>query len=170
MAGFLSMRKFSRFAGIICAAGILSCAVAGAYTWSRPAPSPVAPEDAALQRQWDALGDATPESLSQLEAQVTAARARLPHARDFETWMAGWSENWTRLVSATDRDGDLERRRYALAYNHPTLRAWPDIVRTVKTLCAEPGLTLDSLSLSAAPDGSDAFVQAQITLTARLRP
>jgi hypothetical protein len=73
------------------------------------------------------------------------------------------------LAQSTDRFPDLEVRHWALAYPHPTLGSWSDIVQTVRRLCAEPGVTIDSLVLAAAPDGSDAFTQAQITVTARLR-
>jgi hypothetical protein len=129
----------------------------------------MAPADAALERRLAALHDATPQAMDALAARVSAARGRLQSAADFDAAMRDWSRNWTALVSSDDHYPGLEVRRYALACSHPEFRAWPDIVATVKILCAQPGLTLDSLTL-AAPAGSEAFVEAQITLTARLRP
>ncbi len=61
-------------------------------------------------------------------------------------------------------------RHYALAYAQPSLGAWSDIVQALRAMEAEPGVSVDSFVLAAAPDGSDAFTQAQLTLTARLRP
>jgi len=42
-------------------------------------------------------------------------------------------------------------------------------VQTLQLLGAAPGVTVDSLALTAAPDGADAFTRARIGLTARLR-
>ena len=84
--------------------------------------------------------------------------------------MAEWSGHWTVLTRSAEHFPDLEIRHYALACVDPTLGAWSEIVATIGRLCAQPGLSVDSLVLAAAPDGSDAFAQAQVTLTARLRP
>ncbi len=155
---------------MVCAAGASCSGFALYFSLSSPRDPGIAPEDSALEAQWNALRDAGPERLSKIEERLSSTRAGLPAAELFDAWLARRSRNWTLLASATDRYPGLEIRRCALAYNHPSLGAWPDIVETIKSLCAEPGLTLDSLSLAAAPDGSDAFVQAQVTLTARLRP
>jgi hypothetical protein len=157
-------------AGLTFAVGTLCFGLALLFNRSRARVPQVDPEDAALQVQWSALRDATPETLHKLEVTLSSTRALLPAAGPFDAWLKRQARNWTVLASATDRYPGLEVRRCALAYNHPTLGAWPDIVETIKALCSEPGLTLDAFSLAAAPDGSDAFVQAQITLTARLRP
>jgi hypothetical protein len=155
---------------LILSAGVLGCGLSASYHLSRPRPPAISQEDARLRDQWHVLRNATPERISRLEDELSMARAALPAAATFDDWLSRLSANWTVLASATERYPGLVVRRYALAYNHPTLRSWPDIVGTVKILCMEPGLTLDSLSLAAAPGGADAFVQAQLTLTARLRP
>jgi hypothetical protein len=162
--------RAGRVAGLICAAGLFSAAGAAYYALSSPARLAPAPDAAALQADLAGLGDATPAALSRLRLRVSDTRARLPSPGDFEAWMRGWSGNWTVLARSDDTGPDLVVRRYAMAFNHPGLGAWSDIVGTVRTLCSEPGLTVDSLSLAAAPDGADAFVEAQITLTVRLRP
>jgi hypothetical protein len=157
-------------AAVICAVGIIFCGMSLGFKRSRPPPPPESQEDAALRFKWGVLRGATSEALGRLDEQLSTARSALPAADSFDAWLAMQDRGWTTLASATDHYPGLEVRRLVLAYNHPTLRAWSDIVETAKALCAEPGLSVDSLSLSAAPDGSDAFVQAQITLTARLRP
>jgi hypothetical protein len=159
-----------RAAIVILSAGVACSGLALCLNLSRPPEPALSPEDSTMEAQWSALRDASPEALSKLKERLSSTRALLPAAGPFEPWLERQSRNWTILASATDRYPSLEVRRYALAYNHPTLRAWPDILGTIKSLCAEPGLSLDTLSLAAAPDGSDSFVQAQITLTARLRP
>jgi hypothetical protein len=156
--------------GLLCAAGILAAGLSAGYAWSQPAPVALAPADAALERQWAALRAAAPQPIEPLAARASAARGRLPSAAGFDAEMREWGRNWTTLACSTDRYPDIEVRHYAIARGHPALAAWPDIVATVKILCAQPGLTLDSLSLAAAPEATDAFVQARITLTARLRP
>jgi hypothetical protein len=100
---------------------------------------------------------------------VSGARARLPAEKDFKVEAEPWNRKWTVLIQSVDRLPDLEIRHWALAYPHPTLGSWSEVVQTVRGLCAEPGVTIDSLVLAAAPDGSDAFTQAQLTVTARLR-
>jgi len=157
-------------AGLVFIAGVLGCAASLSYSLTRPALSRVSPEDAGLRRECNLLRGATPQAVSRLEDQLSIARESLPAAPDFEAWLARECGNWTSLASATDRYPGLEVRHYALAYSHPTLRAWSDILQTARSLCARPGVSVDSFSLAAAPDGADAFVQAQITLTARLRP
>jgi hypothetical protein len=156
--------------GAISVAGILGCAGSISYSLTRPIPNLVPPEDAGLQRERELLRGATPQAASNLESRLAVERALLPAAAGFDAWLARECGDWTVLASATDRYPGLEVRRYALACNHPTLRSWPGILQTTRVLCTRPGLSVDSLSLAAAPDGSDAFVQAQITLTARLRP
>jgi len=104
-----------------------------------------------------------------LVAQVAAARAALRPAEAFDTWMRGWSRHWTCLARTAEMAPDLEVRHYALAYAQPRLGSWSDIVQTLQLLGAAPGVTVDSLALTAAPDGADAFTRARIGLTARLR-
>jgi hypothetical protein len=156
--------------GLFVAAGILATGLSVGYAWSQPPPAALAPADAALEKQLAALRETAPQPIDPLAIRVSAARDRLPSATGFEARMRDWSRNWTTLARSADRYDDIEVRHYALSYSRPALGAWPDIVKTVEILCAQPGLTLDSLSLAAAPEGTDAFVQAQITLTARLRP
>ena len=105
-----------------------------------------------------------------LAAQLAAARAALRPAATFDAWMREWSGPWILLARSEEHGPALEVRRLALAYAQPRLRAWSDIVRTLLRIEAEPGLTIDRLILAAAPDQADAFAQAQISLTARLRP
>jgi hypothetical protein len=154
---------------MVCAAGMLSAAFSGYYARSRPEPAPVAPEDSALQGQLAGLEDSSPGILARLESDVSAARALLPLQKDFDAWMGGWPGSWTVLAHSEELRPGFEARHYALAFNHPELRSWSDIVRTVEAICSEPGVTLDSLSLAASPEGTDAFAEAQITLTIRLR-
>jgi hypothetical protein len=101
---------------------------------------------------------------------LAAARAALRPAAAFDAWLQGWGPCWKVRAHSSEREPGLEVRHYALAYEPAPLGAWSDIVRTLQALAAEPGLSVDRLVLAAAPDGADAFTQAQLTLTARLRP
>ena len=62
----------------------------------------------------------------------------------------------------------VEQRRYVIAHNDRDLHAWADILASLKTLCAEPGVTVDRLDLVLTPDG-DHFAVAQVAFTARVR-
>jgi hypothetical protein len=136
---------------------------------------PGAPETAATDFAWqgvfqtEAAAPPTEADAAQWEARAALVRDSLPTEKDFEAAAEDWNRHWTVVAQPGAEFPDLEVRHYALAYPHPTLRAWSDIVQTVRELCAEPGVTLDGLVLAAAPDGGDAFTQARITLTARLR-
>jgi hypothetical protein len=105
-----------------------------------------------------------------LDPAVAEARAALRPAPAFDAWLRGWSPRWRILAHSAEASPEVELRHYALAYAQPTLGAWSDIVQAVRAAEAEPGVSVDSLVLAAAPDGADAFAQAQLTLTARLRP
>jgi hypothetical protein len=105
----------------------------------------------------------------QWKEMVASARTQLPAEGDFTVVAEPWNRHWIVLAQSDDRFPDIEVRHRALAYPHPTLGSWTDIVQTVRGLCAEPGVSVDSLVLAAAPDGTDAFTQAQLTVTARLR-
>jgi hypothetical protein len=113
---------------------------------------------------------AAPVTTAALEAQLTTARAALLPAGDFDAWLRDWSRPWKILAHSAEPSPDLEVRHYALAYGEARLRAWSGFVHALQAAAAEPGVTVDSLVLTAAPDGADAFTQARITLTARLRP
>ena len=150
-------------------AGIL--AAAGSVYYSRSASAPaVAPEEAALQRQAEALAGATPDTILQLENRLAAARARLAPAPGFDAWLQGACRNWIVATRSTGSAGDLELSQYGLVYDHPRMSSWPDITASLQALCAEPGLTIDRLDIAAAPDGADAFQQVEVRLTVLLRP
>jgi hypothetical protein len=105
-----------------------------------------------------------------LEAQLAAARAALRPAEACDAWMREWSGHWKILARSAEHWPELELRHYLLTYAQPRLRAWSDIVKTLQLLGAQPGLTVDHLILAGAPEGTDAFSRAEISLTARLRP
>jgi hypothetical protein len=77
---------------------------------------------------------------------------------------------WTASEPATDRRNGYELRHYSLRRANPRLGDWPEIVASVRILCDEPGLTIDRLLLTAAPDGAAVFIRAELGLTVRLRP
>jgi hypothetical protein len=112
---------------------------------------------------------ADPAAAGEWEARLSRARAALLPTKAFDESSESWNRHWTLLAQSAEAFSDLELRHYALAYNHPTLQAWSDIVQMTRQLCAEPGVTIDRLVLAAAPDAGDNFTQAQINLTARLR-
>jgi len=135
---------------------------------SLPSPAAIVPEDTPLEKQAAALAHATPEVVSLLETRLAGARARLPPAGAFDAWMQAAGRNWIVETHSAEPSADLETRHYGLAYDHPRMSSWPDIVETIRTLCAEPGVTIDSLAITAAPDGADAFQQVEIKLTVLL--
>jgi hypothetical protein len=104
------------------------------------------------------------------EARLSSARTALLTPKDFDKSSENWNHNWTLLAQSTEPCLDVELRHYTWAYKHPALKAWSDILQTIRQVCAEPGVTIDALVLATAPDGGDSFTQAQINLTVRLRP
>ena len=105
-----------------------------------------------------------------LESRLTAARSRLPDPESFGRWIAEWSPRWKIVAGSAGVADGLAIRRRTLAYDHPGLGSWSDIVDTIRKVCRQPGVSVDSLVLTAAPDGADRFAEARISLTARLRP
>jgi hypothetical protein len=132
-------------------------------------PSAIAPGDAALQQEARTLADSTPEAAARLEARLATARLRLPPEGTFDAWIQGTCRNWTVEMRRDESGPGPGTRHYALAYNHPTLASWPDILETTRVLGAVPGLSLDTLVMAAGPEGAEAFQEVRITLTARLR-
>jgi hypothetical protein len=160
----------NRAANFLFAAGVLAAGSCVFYSRSRPAPSAIAPEDAAWQRQEAALAGDTPETVARLETQLAAARARLPAAKAFDALVQGECPNWIVETRSIESLPEIEVRHYGMVFDHPKMSSWPDILETIRILCAEPGLTIDSLALTAAPDGADAFEQVEVNLTVQLRP
>lgn len=159
-----SRSRIARFAaGLTCAAGAVAAALAVAYVRSVPEPAPAAPWGSA------GLSAATPEAVARLAAEVSATRARLRGAADFGRWLSRLEARWRVEEDAEEDAPGLEIRHLALAYRRPCPEAWPDLAGSVRELAAEPGLTIDSLALAAAPDGLGGFAEARLTLTLRLR-
>jgi hypothetical protein len=137
---------------------------------------PGVPEVGAGEFTWQGSFQTTPGPAA--AGAITAARwkdlaahalAELPTRDTFDAMVAGWNRQWTLLAQSAKPGSDPEVRHYALAYRRPALSAWSGIVQTIRQLCATPGVTVDSLVLAAAPDQADAFAQAQVSLTARVR-
>ncbi len=110
-----------------------------------------------------------PPEPAELEARDAAERARLDTPEGFAGWLESWNRRWEMMARSSDGPADPEVRHYTFGYSHPSLGDWSDLVRSLEPLEQQPGLTIDSLILAGAPDGSDRFAQAQLTVTVRLR-
>ncbi len=108
-------------------------------------------------------------TLPEWEARLAAARTAAPTAAEFDRWLAGWSRGWIPAGRSEEIWPDLVLRHYAFAAADRRLGAWSAIVGALQAASREPGLSLDSVALSV-PEGGASFAQAEITLTARLRP
>jgi hypothetical protein len=133
--------------------------------WQIPEPAS-GPADFA----WHGLFARPSPEAGDLEPALAAARAALRPPAAFEAWLRRWSSRWRILALSSERGPGVELRHCALACAPAPLGAWSEIVQTLQAIDAQPGLSVDSLILVAAPEGADAFLQAQLTLTARLRP
>ncbi len=160
-----------RAANSLFAAGILAAGLSCFYSRSRPAPSAIAQRTPRCKEQEAALAGATPEAVAKLEAQLAAALARLAAAIAFDALVQGECQNWIVETRSVEPLPNMEMRRYGLVFDHPKMSSWPDIVATMKILCAQPGLTIDRLALTKQRlDGTDAFEQVEVNLTVLLRP
>jgi hypothetical protein len=153
--------------GGILIAGIAVFAVAHVFrltpvsAW--PAPDPE------LQQALADLKAATPERAAMLESTLARAHARLSSSGSFDARTQRWQQKWSIESRSAEMSGDIEVRHYVLAFDRPTLRAWPDILADIQSFCAEPGLTIDHLDLEVAPE-AERFSQAQVAFSVRLRP
>ncbi len=125
---------------------------------------------AAPEQPRAAPGD-TPDALERGEAGFAEACARLSPTGSFgERLSALERRGWTAAGLATDRRNGYELRHYLLRYRNPRLGDWPEIVASIRVICDEPGLTIERLFLTAAPDGAAVFIRAELGLTVRLKP
>jgi len=152
---------------LVLAAGIGSVAAAAFFERSAVV-SAIPPPDSGLQQALAQLNAATPEEEARLSSRLAKASSELPLGSDFDTWMKGWSSSWTEESRSSELMEPVEQRRYVIAHNDRDLHAWADILASLKTLCAEPGVTVDRLDLVLTPDG-DHFAVAQVAFTARVR-
>ena len=146
----------------------------------RPDPLPSGGSDFFLRGSFDprpaaqepsTAAEDTPDALARSEEGFAAACARLSAAGSFEERLGALCRRgWTASEPATDRRNGYELRHYSLRRANPRLGDWPEIVASVRILCDEPGLTIDRLLLTAAPDGAAVFIRAELGLTVRLRP
>jgi hypothetical protein len=160
--------KVSGWVGALALAAGIGSAIAAFTFVKRAAISTIPPSDSELQRTLAQLNAATPEEAVRLERELTTISAALPLTNDFDMWMKGWSGGWTEESRSSEVADPVERRRYVIAHNDRDLRAWTDILASMKALCAEPGVTVDRLDLALTPDG-DHFAAAQVFFTARVR-
>lgn len=157
-------------AAIILGMGAAAAALSGLYAFTRPAAVLIAPADAALRRRAASLRDSTPEAAADLERLRDRILADLATAGACDAWVAGLGGDWiVRTRSAESVDG-IEIRRYGLVRRNSALGSWPGIVGTIRALGARPGVSVDGVAITAGPEGSDSFEQAEISLSARLRP
>jgi len=150
----------------VAATGLCAAVAAAVYARTSVAPT-IPPQDGSLEQELSQLTAATPEA-ARLERRLGAATAALPSATDFDSWLKGWSSGWTQESQSAESAEGIERRRYVIAHNDRELQAWPDILAGVKSLCAEPGVTVDGVELVLTPD-STRFAVAQVTFSVRLR-
>lgn len=130
------------------------------------------PPDFALYGRFETAGDIPAQASGPApgaEARLAAALALLPTAAAFDSGTRPWGGRWTvRDPSCLARSG-WELRRLTLVIDRPGPEDWPQIVDTIRACCAQPGLTIERLTLASAPDGAGGFTQAELALTLRLR-
>lgn len=140
--------------------------------WTLPGgqPAPQGPDFAILGRfrESEPFPDCTP-ALPELAARLAERRSLLRSEANFDSHARPWGPHWVVTRQSRESAFGWEVRRYDLAYDRARLDDWPDIVETVKTCCGEPGLTIDRLALASPPEGCENFLQAEISLTVRLR-
>ena len=123
-----------------------------------------------VEKKPPAAGD-TPQALEQNETGFEQARSRLSTGASFEeTLTALGRQGWTAAGRGVDRRNGYELRSYVLRFANPRLGDWPGIVASVRLICDQPGLTIERLFLTAAPDGAAVFIRAELALTVRLKP
>ena len=116
-----------------------------------------------------ASGD-TPQALERNETGFAQACSRLPTDASFQQMLAALSRRgWIAAAPAVDRRNGYELRHYLLRLANPRLDAWPEIVASIRLICDQPGLTIERLLLTAAPDGAAVFIRAELGLTIRLK-
>ena len=112
----------------------------------------------------------TPEAVARWASRLEAEKARFPLAVSFDAQIKQLASRWSVSSEPAAPSAGGEVRHYALAAAQASLDDWSDLVGTVRDLCAQPGLTIDRLTLTAAPDGAAVILQAGLDLSVRLRP
>jgi hypothetical protein len=110
-----------------------------------------------------------PLTLPGWEDRLAAAQAAEPTVTTFEAWLAAWGGRWVPTGGSEEIWPDLVLRHYAFASADRRLGAWSAIVAALQAASRQPGVTVDSVAL-AVPETGERFTQADVTLTARLRP
>lgn len=159
-----------RAAGLWSIGGLLALGLAGLCNREfalRPATGEV---NADWVQRLAILRDATPEAAQQAEIGAASARANLETAAEFGNRLRTWSPQWRAERRASDRRFGLEVRRYRLTATDHSTRSWGAGLELLRTLTAEPGVTIEHLAVQAAPAGDGALSQWSVDLTVRLRP
>ncbi|HEX3729904.1 MAG TPA: hypothetical protein VHV47_08875, partial [Opitutaceae bacterium] len=103
----------------------------------------------------------TPEEGS---ARLAQALGQLPSREQAEASITFLVRDWTGGPEDVPEGGGHRSYRFSLANRR--LSAWSDIVATVQTLAAEPGITIEGLNLEAGDAGSDSFAEARLLIAA----
>lgn len=152
-------------AGAIATAGVAAAFAAYAARPAAVAPPPVDPD---LHRNLATLTAATPEKVDALQRQRADTTFKLGSFQAFEAQIHAWSRIWNIQRRTAEPLGPAELRRCVLTLREPNLDAWPEVVLTVKSMCDQPGLTIDRLLLTLTSDGAK-FDRVEIEFTVRLR-
>lgn len=122
---------------------------------------------------WSGLFAAAPEpflaDIGTARAALNRLEGRLRTVGDEQRWLDGLGQRWRILArSSLPQDGE-ERRGWVLGWDRAPIGAWPEVLRVVERLSAEPGTTIDEFELAAAPN-AQYFSQAEVRFSAWLRP
>jgi len=158
-----------RAASLLLATGLAALGAAALFARGGAAPGPEPGAGASWQQKLAALHGATPEAAQRAEAAAAAAQADLESADQFAARLRAWSPEWRAECRATDRRYGIELRRYRLISTDATPQAWGATLALLHDLTDAPGVTIEQLALTAAPEGDGTFTQIAVELTARLR-
>jgi hypothetical protein len=158
-----------RVAGRLLAAGLTALGLAAFFGSGPPPHAPVPGANAGWRQRLAELRGATPEAAQRAETAAVAARADLETPDQFGERLRTWSPEWRAECRATEQRFGLEVRRYRLRSADPTPRAWSACLELLRSLAEQPGVTIEQLTLTAAPAGDGAFTQLAVDLTVRLK-
>ncbi len=110
-----------------------------------------------------------PLTLPGWEGRLAAAQAAAPTVMTFDAWLAAWGGRWVPAGRSEEIWPDVVLRHYVFASADRRLGAWSAIVAALQEASRQPGVTVDRVAL-AVPEAGERFTQADVALTARLRP
>jgi hypothetical protein len=160
------MKKLSLSGKVaLCVAGVAIAAAIADVQFHRAPPHALDSQIAQLEAELASLGKATPAARQKAESAIVVARESLWTPERFDAFRAELPPGWIVSELGTPETKTVTQRRYSIERPQSSFDDWSEIVRTLTQIAGRPGLTIRTLTLTAAPRPARVLTRVLVVAT-----